>query len=97
MVDFNRNQWIMLGVVLLLLGIQFRYVQALVLNERATQFLAKRLQEAELASSDATTAMAAAAPVVKKRIEPPRWLGLALLSAGTVMAVHGLSMRKQGP
>lgn len=97
MVDFNRNQWIMLGIVLLLLGIQLRYVQAFVLNERTTQFLAKRMQEAELASSDATTAMAAAAPIAKKRIEPPRWLGLALLSAGTVLAVHGLSLKKQGP
>lgn len=96
MVEVNRNQWIMLGVVLLLLGIQLRYVQAFVLNERTTQFLAKRMQEVELASSDVGTSMAAAAPVAKQRVEPPRWLGLALLSAGTVLAVHGLSLKKQG-
>ena len=96
MVEFNRNQWILLGVVLLLVGIQMRYVQAFVLNERTTQFLAKRMQEVELASTDVGTSMAAAAPVVKQRIEPPRWLGLALLSAGTVLAVHGMSMKKQG-
>jgi hypothetical protein len=95
MVEFNRNQWIMLGVVLLLLGIQLRYVQVFVLNERTTQFLARRMQEVELASSDAGSSMAAAAPIVKQRIEPPRWLGLALLSVGTVMAVHGLSLKKQ--
>lgn len=95
MVEFNRNQWIMVGVVLLLVGIQLRYVQSFVLSERATQFLAKRLQEVELASSDPGTSMAAAAPVIKKRIEPPRWLGLALLSAGVVLAVHGMSLKKQ--
>ncbi len=95
MVEFNRNQWIMVGVVLLLVGIQLRYVQSFVLSERATQFLAKRLQEVELASSEPGTSMAAAAPVIKKRIEPPRWLGLALLSAGVVLAVHGMSLKKQ--
>lgn len=96
MVEFNRNQWIMIGIVLVLLGVQLRYVKAYVLNERTTQFLAKRMQEVELASTDPGTSMAAAAPIVKKTIEPPRWLGLALLSAGAVMAVHGISLKKQG-
>ncbi len=96
MVEFNKNQWSMVGVVLLLLGIQLRYVQAFILSERTTQFLAKRMQEVELASNDPGTSLAAAAPVVQKRIEPPRWLGLALLSAGTVLAVHGMVMKKQG-
>lgn len=96
MVDFNRNQWIMIGVVLFLMGIQLRYVQAFVLSERTTQFLAKRMQDVELASSDVGTSMAAAAPIAKKRLEPPRWLGLALLSAGIVLTVHGISLKKQG-
>lgn len=95
MVEFNRNQWIMLGVVLLLLGLQMRYVQAFVLNERATQFLAQRMRDVELASNDAGTSIAAAAPIAKKRLEPPRWLGLAVLSAGVVMLVHGMAMKKQ--
>ena len=96
MVEFNRNQWILIGVVLLLLGLQLRYVQAFVLNERVTQFVVQRMQEVELASSDPKTSMAAAAPVAKQRIDPPRWLGLAFLSAGAVMAVHGMSLKKQG-
>jgi hypothetical protein len=95
MVEFNRNQWIMLGIVLLLLGLELRYVKAFVLNERTTQFVAQRLQEVELAATDAATSLAAAAPIAKKRIEPPRWLGLALLSAGAVMTVHGLALKKQ--
>jgi hypothetical protein len=65
-------------------------------SERTTQFLAKRLQDVELASNDPGTSLAAAAPVATKQIEPPRWLGLALLSAGTVLAVHGMVMKKQG-
>ena len=66
-----------------------------VLSERTTQFIAKRMQDVELASSDPGTSMAASAPIVKKRIEPPRWLGLAFLSAGIVLTVHGLSLKKQ--
>ena len=66
--EFNRNQLFLAGVVVLLLGIQLRYVQTFVLNERTTQFLAQKMKDAELvASNDVGTSLAASAPVVKTR------------------------------
>jgi len=49
-VEISRNQYFMVGVIVLLLGIQFRFVETAVLNERATQFLAERSKNSAVAS-----------------------------------------------
>ena len=41
-VEFNRNQFFMVGVFVLFLGIQFRLVDSATLNEKTTRFLAAR-------------------------------------------------------
>jgi hypothetical protein len=40
--DLNRNQFFFLGLLVLLIGIQVRYVSSYVLSPQATQFLAER-------------------------------------------------------
>src|SRR5262245_46426584 len=40
--ELNRNQFFMAGIFLMLLGIQFRLVDTITLNEKSTQFLAAR-------------------------------------------------------
>jgi len=95
--EFNRNQWFLTGIVVLLLGLQLRYVQTFVLNERATQFLAQRMKDAEMvASNDMGTSLAAASPVAKKAISPPRWIGSLLVSVGSVLLLYSLAMKKPG-
>ncbi|MGV3605635.1 MAG: hypothetical protein ACO1RA_04445 [Planctomycetaceae bacterium] len=94
--EFNRNQFFMAGLVILLLGIQLRYVDTFVLNEKTTQFIAQKMQDAQLASSDAGVAIAAAVPIAKKAVKPPRWLGYSLLSVGSVLILHSLSLKKPG-
>jgi hypothetical protein len=95
--EFNRNQWFLTGVVVLLLGLQLRYVQTFVLNERTTQFLAQKMKDAELvASNDVGTSLAAAAPVAKKAVTPPRWIGCMFMSAGSVLLLYSLAMKKPG-
>jgi hypothetical protein len=71
-------------------GIQFRVVQSFTLNERSSTFVAARM-----GSGPQQPAMwQGAAP--RKVIEPPRWLGLALMSVGAVMTVKSLSMKGGG-
>lgn len=98
--DINRNQFFMAGLVVFLLGIQLRVVDAFVLNERATQFLAQRMQQLkgqEVASAgDFSTMLAAQSPVGNKRLEPPNWLGWALVSVGSVLILHSLALKKPG-
>ncbi len=90
--EFNRNQFFMVGIFLLLLGVQFRIVDSVTLNEKTTRFLASH------SSSAATSGMAAILPTssVKKVIHPPTWLGWSLMSIGGVCILHSLAMKKPG-
>jgi hypothetical protein len=91
-VEFNRNQYFMAGIVLLLLGIQFRLTESFTLNERATRFLAGRA----VASERPVGAAIMPASVARRSIRPPQWLGWSLMSVGSVLILHSLAMRKPG-
>lgn len=92
MVELNRPQIYLAGLIVLLLGVQFRLVDSIVLNEPATKFVAERFESGELATT-APNWFAQALPV-KKTITPPKWIGWSLLSVGGVMVLHSLAMRK---
>ncbi len=90
--EFNRNQFFMAGIFLLLLGLQFRMLDSVTLNEKTTRFLANH------SSSTATSGMAAILPTssVKKVVHPPQWIGWSLMSIGGVCILHSLAMKKPG-
>jgi hypothetical protein len=95
--DFDRNRYFAIGVILLLLGIQFRMVDSFVLNEPSTRALAKFGQQTQLASSDpATDLILETHPEPKKTIRPPHWLGWILLTSGAVMCLHAFALPKPG-
>ena len=102
MMEFNRNQYFLGGLVIFLLGFQLRMVDTIVLNERTTQFLAQRMQQLKQQSNqiastnDAATLFAAQAPVGRHRIQPPKWLGWSLVSVGSVLILHSLALKKPG-
>ena len=93
--DINRNQFFMLGVLVLLLGIQFRVVDRYVLNDKATRVLANRMagedsaQAAALRAADATNS-----PIPRHVVEPPDWSGWCMMSIGSVLILHSLALRK---
>jgi hypothetical protein len=92
-VEFNRNQFFMVGVFILLLGIQFRMVDSVTLNDKTSKFLAAR------AASGTTSTLASIMPtgsVPKQTLHPPQWLGWALISMGAVCILHSLAMKKPG-
>ncbi len=98
--EFNRNQYFMAGLVVFFLGIQLRLVDTFVLNQRATQFLAQRIQQfkgQQLASAgDVPTLLAAQAPVHQHRLHPPEWIGWAFISVGSVLILYSLVLKKPG-
>jgi len=100
MMDLNRNQFMLIGLILLLLGVQLRLIDTFVLNERSTRFLSQQKAKAEQPTGwtfPASLAAKAPIPMIqRKKIRPPRWLGLALISLGAVLVLHSLAMRKPG-
>ena len=93
--EFDRNRYFMIGVLLFLLGIQFRMVESFVLNETSTRALSKFAQESQLASQDLGTALYMNVhPSPRKTVRPPHWLGWAMLTAGGVICLHALVLPK---
>jgi hypothetical protein len=93
--DLNRNQFLFIGLVVLLVGLQVRYVSAYVLNPEATRFLAERTGQSTAAGTFfSATAGTAAAP--RKVLQPPDWLAWCLISVGAVLCLHSLAMPRPG-
>lgn len=99
--EINRNQYFMIGVVLLALGIQFRMVDSVTLTNEASQFISKRFvqnksQQGELPAAFVAVAESTPGAAAKRTIKPPQWLGWALISMGSVLVLHSLAMPKPG-
>lgn len=95
--EMNRNHYFCIGLVLLFLGIQLRFVDTYVLTPQMTNLLAEETNHpiAALNSGVQTLFMLDRPPeVMRKVIQPPPWLGWALLSMGSVLVLHALSMPK---
>jgi hypothetical protein len=95
-VEINRNQYFMLGLVLLLLGLQVRSVENYVLNEKASRFVAERLTPTMGDDGSMRSFMPAAGPIPRRTLHPPVWLGYALMSTGAVLVLHSLAMKRPG-
>jgi hypothetical protein len=95
--DLNRNQFFFIGLVVLLVGIQFRYVSAYVLTPETTQFIAERTGQTSSSTSTAMSFFGAAtggSASPKKVLQPPEWLSWCLMSVGAVLILHSLAMPK---
>ncbi len=94
--DLNRNQFFLIGMVVLLLGIQFRMVHAFVLTPHCTKVLAEKTGHRMAAaiesmdqSSNGEETVAPSYP-----LELPDWVGYSFLSFGAVLILHSLAMKK---
>ena len=94
--DLNRNQFFFIGLVVLLVGLQVRYVSAYVLNPEATRFLAERTGQSSSAATSFFSATAGTSAAPRKVLQPPEWLAWCLISVGAVLCLHSLAMPRPG-
>lgn len=93
--DVNRNQYFLAGLVVLFFGLQIRFVDSYVLTPEFTQILAERTGHPLAAVNAATAAITPSqTPMAKKTVRPPEFVGWALLSFGSVLILHALSMKR---
>ena len=86
--QLRRKHYFIAGLVLLLIGAQLRVVKGYVLSDSATRALAEHFGEPPTTAKGAiqNAYLATGAPV-NHTIEPPTWIGYALLSLGFVLTV----------
>lgn len=90
-----RNRFFLAGILLILLGVQFRMVDSFVLNEQTTRVLAKVTNTPIVDNSTTMGAIfTSVTPSPTKRVHPPRWLGLAMIAVGAVVSLHAFALPK---
>ncbi|TWT87868.1 hypothetical protein [Stieleria varia] len=88
-----RNRFFLAGILLILLGTQFRMIDSVVLNEPTTRALAKFTNTPIVDNSTTMGSIfSTVTPKPTKRLQPPRWLGLALIAVGTVISLHAFAL-----
>ena len=94
--DWDRNRYFALGMILFFLGIQFRMVDSFVLNESTTRALHRFAKQSQLASSGGLTEVyMGVAQSPRKTIKPPNWLGWVMLTTGLVIGLHALAIPRR--
>ena len=95
--EFTRNHYLIVGVLLFLAGLQFRYVSSFVLNEKTTQFVNKRIAAAPAMEPRPLFSFNSPSPLASRRVvKPPKWLGFSLMSIGGVLFFFSLTMKRSG-
>lgn len=89
--DLNRHQFFFIGLMILFIGVQCRYVTAFVLNSETTQFLAEHTGQTS-SVAPLTTDIGGS----RKVVQPPDWLSWCLISVGAVLCLHSLAMPRPG-
>lgn len=93
--QMTRNRYFLIGMLLILLGVQFRMVESFVLNAPTTKALARMTKNTPVADNNfLSTVLLEVYPSPTKRVAPPRWLGLAMIAVGAVVALHALALPK---
>jgi hypothetical protein len=95
--DINRNQYFLAGLVLIFLGIQFQRIDTLVLTPECTRLLGEGNNHPAVAASNLLSPLVGTeSQIAPKTIRPPEALSWGLLSAGAVLVLHSLAMKKPG-
>lgn len=84
----NRNHYMALGTVLLLLGLTVFKVETVTLTEDSTRFLAQQMEQPE-------QTLVSTVPV-KKTIAIPPWPRFLIVSLGAILMLHAVAMQKPG-
>ncbi len=90
-VKLKRENFLLVGLLLFFVGVQFRMVESFTLTERSSRFIAAQMGDRQFQPQQQSVWPNG---LSRKVVQPPRWLGLALMSVGSVLALKSLSMTR---
>lgn len=89
MAKWSRETWLVLGVVVLLVGLEFMALQHLVLTREATMFLARQTNHPQLAAAETMEQLTGSldhVPPLNINVWP--WFGRTVALAGVVLIIR---------
>ena len=86
----RRSHLLLAGLLLFLVGVQFRMVESFTLSEKSSRLLVAQLGDKGFPQQ---SSLFGGGPPARRTIQPPAWIGLALMSVGSVMTLKSLSMK----
>lgn len=90
MVELTKKHFLVYGFLLVMIGIEVRMIDTITLNQQVTHFIASHSSE----SANSTMAsIFTSSAMPHKSVRPPLWLGLAMISLGTVSLLHAVPMK----
>lgn len=89
----KRENFLLVGLLLFFAGVQFRMVESFTLTERSSRFIAAQMGDRQFQPQLQQQSVWPNG-LSRKVVQPPRWLGLALMSVGSVLALKSLSMHR---
>lgn len=93
--DITRYHVFLVGVVLVLLGLELRFVDSFVLTPKATRFFAEQMGFPIIVASNAVGSLTGVQPdLPSKVLHPPEWLSWFLLSLGFVLVLQSWTIAK---
>jgi len=86
----KREHYLLVGLVLFFIGLQFRLVDSFTLSEKSSRFVSAQMGQPVIVQTLNAWPNAA----MRKVVRPPRWIGLAFMSIGSVLALQGMALGK---
>ncbi len=95
--EISRNQWFVIGFIVLFIGIQFRLIHSYTLTPEATKVLAKQMKHPVAATDDAMAGLlgGGGTAIPGKVLVPPEWIGFSLISVGAVIFLLCITQKNQ--
>lgn len=87
----KRQTILLIGLLVFFAGIQFRMVQSFTLSDFSSKIVVS--ESAATTTGNAPTWPGTAG---RKVVEPPRWLGLALMSVGSILTLRSMKAPRLG-
>lgn len=87
----KRQTILLIGLLVFFAGIQFRMVQSFTLSDFSSRFVVSQPAPVSTGNNPAWPGSAG-----RKVVEPPRWLGLALMSVGSILTLRSMKAPKLG-
>jgi hypothetical protein len=94
---FNRNNYLMFGVLLLSFGVQLHFFDTFELTETASKVYYEKIERTKRKDTREIPRLfsaAAATPFPRKIIAPPKWLGWPFISVGAVLVFQAICVRR---